>query len=402
MLCNFFASNKLQSMYRLTLSYRHSKKYSDGYSRRIVAGPKAFPLRLPDPSWVELMIPNSPAWLKRGMYIFFRVGFSQIFALYDIARLFFFFIKIKPCIIHINNGGYPGAISCRAAAIAAKLSGIDDIVMVVNNSAVPYTSIWRWLDFPVDWAVKKSVKKFVTGSNAAAEQLVAVLGLSEDRVQSLNNGVMPRESTAGSPKTKLRLGLDSYGGFVYGIVAVMEARKGHFILFKAIEILQKDGVINVGNFRLLIEGDGPLQGELKAYVQKNNLENYVFFVGKENNIFDFMKVLDCVVLPSIADEDFPNVVIESMYLGKIVVASKLAGIPEQIINDVTGLLVDPGDPYDLARALALTLSYPAHMKILAAAAQERFKSKFTADIAVDRYLKLYENLSEEVECSIGS
>lgn len=402
MLCNFFASTKLQRSYQLTLSYRYSREYRDGFNRRNVGCIKAYPLHLPDPACVEFIIPNLPAGLRRCVYLFFRAGFSQIFALYDIARLFMFFKKIRPAIVHINNGGYPGAISCRAAAISAKLSGVDNIIMVVNNRAVPYTSLWRWLDFPMDWAVKKSVKQFVTGSNAAAEQLRVVLGLCERRARSFNNGISPRASMEEYSETRLRLGLDSYSGLVFGIVAVMEARKGHLILLKAIEILQTEGVINIDNFRLLIEGDGLLRGELEAYVRKNNLKNYVFFVGNENNIFDFMKVLDCVVAPSIADEDFPNVVLESMYLGKIVVASKLAGIPEQIIDGVSGLLVDPGDPHDLARALALTISNPERMKILAAAAQERFNAEFTADIAVDRYLKLYDGLLRDMECSVAS
>ena len=105
-----------------------------------------------------------------------------------------------------------------------------------------------------------------------------------------------------------------------------------------------------------------------------------------------MNALDILVLPSIDSEDFPNVTLEAMQLGKAVVASALAGTPEQILQDETGLLVEPGNPEALAKALGRLIERPEWSKCLGAKGQERFFKMFTAEMAVKNYLEFYHSL----------
>ena len=77
---------------------------------------------------------------------------------------------------------------------------------------------------------------------------------------------------------------------------------------------------------------------------------------------NFIGAMDLIVLPSVGYEDFPNVVLEAMRLGKPVIASRIAGTPEQVIDEVTGLLVPPGAPADLSAAIHRVAKDPALQK----------------------------------------
>ena len=80
------------------------------------------------------------------------------------------------------------------------------------------------------------------------------------------------------------------------------------------------------------------------------------FIKEFKNIFDLMNISDVILLHSVANEDFPNVVIEGMSLKNLVIASKIAGVPEQIVHRKSGLLFNAGDKHDLAKKIDLAIS----------------------------------------------
>jgi glycosyltransferase involved in cell wall biosynthesis len=95
------------------------------------------------------------------------------------------------------------------------------------------------------------------------------------------------------------------------------------------------------------------------------LSKYVKFIGSEEHIVDFMKILDILVLPSINSEDFPNVILEAMALKKPVIASNIAGTKEQILHNKTGLLVKPADFRSLSKAMQLFIEKKIQQKLVA-------------------------------------
>ena len=107
-----------------------------------------------------------------------------------------------------------------------------------------------------------------------------------------------------------------------------------------------------------------------------------------------MSALDVLILPSVQDEDFPNVISEAMALGKPVIASRLAGTPEQVLDGDTGLLVDPYDVQQLAGAILQLASNPNLRESMGLAALQRFGNHFTSQIALSNYAKLYAEIIE--------
>jgi len=391
MLVNFFQNDQFLQDYRVSFSYRYSSAYDAGFKSRVTRQFETMPLRLLDTDLFNT-ISFMPARLTAKV-ISRVVLLKYWFVLWNTFVLYRAFGKNKIDMLHINNGGYPGAYSCMAAVFAAKLRGIRRIVYVVNNVAFPYGSVYRRLDYPLDRIVMKTVSVFVTGSTYAGRKLIEVLKLPSSQVTTIHNGISPRTVTETKQQVMGRLGV-SGGRLLIAVVANLEERKGHIYLFKALKSLKDQGYES----RLpmtLIEGSGPMLGPLIKFVQDEGLENDIKFIGTEAQVFNLMNAADIIALPSISHEDFPNVILEAMCLGKAVIASRLSGTPEQIEHLRSGMLVEPRDVDGLAGAIKQVIDDSVLRERLGENAQQRFDDSFLANISVANYVKIYERLLKE-------
>lgn len=392
MLVNFWSSDELRKNYEVSFSYRYSQQYERGLRERASVDFPVYPLRIPE---VTDFLPVSwPLLLKRVVLRMVRIALGPFIFIAQVLLLWRLFSNIAPQILHINNGGYPAALSARTAAVAARLARIPTVVMVVNNFAVGYSRPDRWLGYFLDRWVVASVGMFVTGSIAAAARLKSVLRLAESQCISIHNGIRLRAVSETVVEARKRLGLHGFSGIVLGVVAILRPNKGHIVLLEAINCLAKDYPDIRSRLKILIEGDGPSRDTLIGFVERNNLQEVCVFAGNEPNVMNFIASLDVLVLPSIGQEDFPNVVLEAMGLGKAVIASRLAGTPEQLVENVTGILVEPGNVDQLVEAIRRLLLDRTLVQTMGSAGLVRFTENFTAEKSVASYLDLYSSLTE--------
>ena len=94
-------------------------------------------------------------------------------------------------------------------------------------------------------------------------------------------------------------------------------------------------------------------------------------------------------MPSLCLDASPTVALEAMAAGTPVVASALGGLPDQVADGDTGLLVPPGDAAALGRGDARLASDPALVERMGAAARHRFEAEFRAEIVIDRIESIY-------------
>jgi len=288
-------------------------------------------------------------------------------------------------ILHINNGGYPAAISCLSASVAGKLLNIKTVLMVVNNLAPP-SRFYRWQDIVINFLVKRSVTTFITGSINTKNFLQQLLKLESHRFKTLYNGISIRPITETREQTRARLGVKNK--LVFGVVALLEKRKGHHILIESVSLLTKSLSTEIVPI-FLLEGDGTEKENLMKLVEKYDLNSTVQFIGNEKNIFNFIQSLDVLLLPSISNEDFPNVILEGMSLGKPVIASRIAGTIEQVIDGITGFLVQPANPVELAEKIKKIIEEESLIESMGSAGKNRFQNEFTSKVAIRRYIDLY-------------
>lgn len=399
MLANFFNSETFRQAHLVSFSYRQSEPYAVGFRQRVRRDLAIYPVAFPDLSDFIKLPEGWPLLSKRLVMVFLRSLFTGPLLIYEIAVLFRLFRKIAPDVLHINNGGYPGALSARAAAIAGRMAGIPKTVMVVNNMADGYRRFARWQDYPMDHLVAWSVNRFITGSEAAAARLRFVLNIPAHKVIAIHNGIELRRATASVAATRERLELGNYSGVIFGVVALLIPRKGHQVLLDAVLSLVTSGRLSDKELIILIEGNGPLLRELTDFVNIHGLARWIKFVGDEENVVNFMSVLDTLILPSVQEEDFPNVILEAMALGKPVIATRLAGTPEQVVDGMTGLLVEPRNIVQLSEAICLLRDNPKMRHEMGRAALMRFNDCFTSDIVLKNYTDMYTKLTGARLCT---
>ena len=124
--------------------------------------------------------------------------------------------------------------------------------------------------------------------------------------------------------------------------------KGLMSLLKALMKLKSEGF---SNYKLKIFGaKGPVTPDILKFISDNSLDDKIEYYGFVEDSVLFEAISNClfIVLPSIGSENSNCVIRESNALGKMVLGSRIGGIPEQIIDKETGLLFTPNDIDDLS------------------------------------------------------
>jgi hypothetical protein len=243
--CDFFAgcenmvaifanSSMLTNSFDLSISFRESESYSQGFLSRSPNFGQRIPLKLRVPDLLQQFNVARETSLRRMMRFFFYVIQLLACSVQNLKVLVRLLIRLRPDIIHINNGGYPGALSCRLAVVAAKLSGVKIILFVSNNMAVGYDSPYRKLDWLIDKFVVRNVSFFLTGSIEASLKLGEVLKVPRIKLLAIPNATQIRVAVETPGETRTRLHISPKHLCVIGMVGVPLPRKGHMFLLESI------------------------------------------------------------------------------------------------------------------------------------------------------------------------
>lgn len=147
--------------------------------------------------------------------------------------------------------------------------------------------------------------------------------------------------------------------------------------------------------QLTILGDGPERGRLQARVARHNLEDTVFLPGAVSNeeVWQEIAASRVLVAPSVRDatgniDGIPNVILEAMAMKRPVVGSVLSGIPEVVLPEKTGILVEPGDEQGLAEAMeALVLDRERAVR-LGGGGRDLIEEQFDVRKNIDQQIEL--------------
>jgi glycosyltransferase involved in cell wall biosynthesis len=127
---------------------------------------------------------------------------------------------------------------------------------------------------------------------------------------------------------------------------------------------------------------------LQILCDELGLTEYVIFTGGRQDIPIIMAALDVLVLSSLS-EACPMVVLEAMATGKPVVAARVGGVPEEIVDGQTGILVPPEDAEAIAEAVLYLLKHPRQAKEMGVKGRERIIQHFSLEKSVEQHKDLY-------------
>ncbi|MBV9598720.1 MAG: glycosyltransferase [Chloroflexi bacterium] len=178
--------------------------------------------------------------------------------------------------------------------------------------------------------------------------------------------------------------------FLVGNVGRLALQKGQRHLIAAMPLLLE----RVPNAHAVIAGSGDLEDYLRDLALEAGVADRVHVLGPRRDVPALMHAMDVFAMPSIW-EGFGLVLLESMAAGRPVVASRVATIPEVVLDGETGLLVPAGDPVALAEALAQLAHAPETARALGEAGRQRVRQRFSIEKMVGDTELLYRELLEE-------
>jgi len=267
-------------------------------------------------------------------------------------------------------------------AAAAKRSGGDFALICSERGdrslTGPLSPIRRIIDRRLTF---RQAGLFCANSEYGRELLVQ-RGFPRERTRVVRNGIdLGAIDAVAGIDLRRRYGWPD-DAIVVGIVSRLIDYKGIDVLIDAMSKVRDD-------LRCVIVGDGPQRRTLERRVRGHSLQERVVFAGMQRSPESFVKAFDIFVLPTIAMEQCSNAIIEAMACAKPVIASRVGGNPDLVIDGETGLLVGAGESSELANAIQRLAADPALRNQMGSAGRTRIEEEFRMDIVAPQLMALW-------------
>ena len=285
--------------------------------------------------------------------------------------------QLGPAIVHAHD---PHGVAI--AALALSMS---------TEAAKPRLVAARRVDFHLKtnafsrWKYRQ-VERFICSSDAIRRMLVAD-GVPEALTITVREGIdIERVAAAPAADLHAEFWLPHHAPIV-GNVAALVPHKGQTHLIEAAALV----VRKVPDARFVIAGEGDLRPSLERLIKERRLEKHVFLAGFRPDVLSVHKAFDIFAMSSVT-EGLGTSVLDAMACAKPVVATAAGGIPEAVVDGVTGVLVEPRDHDAMARALIALLADEDARTRMGAAGLRRVRDEFSIERLVRETLRVYEHV----------
>lgn len=234
----------------------------------------------------------------------------------------------------------------------------------------------------------------IAPARAILKQLVDREGVDPQHTRCLPNGVDCEHFVPGSAAGRIAqrqvhgLPPDQY---LFGCAARMVPIKRHRDLIEAFAGVAREHP----QASLVLIGRGPLEADLRAQVAREGLADRVIFHGEEPDMPSLLPLLDSFVLAS-STEGSSNAILEAMACGLPTIATAVGGNTELVEAGLTGFLVPPGAPDQIALAMLELLSRPALGRSMGRNARRRALESFSLAGMIKGYAAFYRTCKPEL------
>lgn len=325
--------------------------------------------------------------LRRGVHLRFEPSlvravdpWRDLTALVRLTRLF---LRERPDVVHTHSSkaGILGRVAARIARVPLVVHTVHGWGFTLGQSRPAfetYVALERICARLCDILV-------VVAEPDRKEGLRRGIGRPE-QYRTVRSGIeiAPfRDATDDPAEVRASLGIPKTA-FVVGSVLRLSPQKAPLDLLEAFA----RAFVDRADARLVLVGDGPLRAEVEARAAALGVADRVVLTGLRRDVPRLLRAFDVFALSS-RWEGLPRVFPQAMAAGLPIVATRVAGAADAIVDGVTGLLVEPGDIEALSRALLAVSQDDARRRQMGAAGLSRVE-EFSAERMVRGLEAIYE------------
>lgn len=299
--------------------------------------------------------------------------------IYHFFKLYILIKRMDIDLIHFNNFAYyPGIF-------AAKLRKIP-CVCHLRSMPVDYNTHKPKVTFLLKFA-SKFINNFIAISEAIKQEYTR-LGFKSAKISVIGIGVPIEEIAQKSSQNNLREKFSiSKDCKIIGFIGRFSWEKGVLFFIESLPIIFE----NLKNIQCIIVGRGPLKTEIEKKVKLLNLNEMVTVIDWQQNPYYLLARLDVLVVPSL-QEGRSRIITEALSLGVATVASRTGGIVELITDKINGLLIDPANSGQIAKALIDMLTNDDMRNKIKENSIKRAKKEFSVKTEVAAIEKIYSQI----------
>jgi sugar transferase (PEP-CTERM/EpsH1 system associated) len=302
-----------------------------------------------------------------------------VWALYRVLR------RERPDVVHTHAWGtlLEGLIAARLARVPAIVHGEHGTLAARPRQLRVQRWAWRRVD------------RVLSVSSRLAERISRDVGFPLADIQVIRNGVdLTRFRGTPSASARATFGFPDDGALVIGAVGRLVEVKDHATFIDAIALLRSHG----HRVRAVIAGDGPLRNELAAHISRAGLDGVIALLGHRPDAEEVFSGID-VFVQSSRSEGMSNTILEAMASGLPVVATRVGGADEMVIDNETGVLVPSANPPAMSAALERLLTSESARHAMGRAGRDRAQVEFSLARMIERYQSFYCDLVQRTVAS---
>ena len=272
--------------------------------------------------------------------------------------------------------------------VAAKLAGVKYIVHTLHghNFYGYFGPMGSMLMRFYELVMSKITDKIMALTKLEKKDLIDCGICEEEKIVVINSGVELekfRVDNIDAASVRKEFSIEAENKVV-GVIARLEHVKGvEYFIQAAKEVLKKKT-----NVSFIVVGEGSLKKQFEAQCIEYGIEDKVIFAGWKEDVSKILSILYLIVLPSL-NEAVGRVLLEAGAAGIPAIATNVGGVPEVVIDSVTGILVPPESGVEIAKAIMFLLENGGERIEMAEKAQQWIDERFSAEKMVKEMMRVY-------------
>jgi glycosyltransferase involved in cell wall biosynthesis len=299
---------------------------------------------------------------------------------------------LQELIAELRNGHFDivHTHSSKAGALgrfAAHRVGVPGIVHTFHG--FPFHNFQSWplraTYVEIEKRLGRITDQFLAVGGAVAAQAISLRIAPAERIRAIGSAIetdIPQATESNRLTARRRLGLPD-DALVVGTVGRLAPQKAPHDMVAAIEAMGRDDVYCVW------VGGGPLMQATRTLVERRGLAKRFLLLGERQDVGALLPAFDVFALASLY-EGLPCSIVEAITCGVPVVATAVNAVPEVVVPGRTGLLVPPGAPKLLGKAIAYLLDHPDEGARMARAARTQLGDRFDPAVLGRDLAEIYE------------